>query len=322
MTKKFWDYSDFFSPHVQENYRITLGEGFTSIYDFWSVVSTAKLKTKNQKLKKENVFLKYEAANPTGSHKDRSFAYWISRLKEERVSHAVISSSGNSAISAARYVGEAGIRLTIFVSPHLSDEKRQRLDTAIGTNNLIEVKEVFAAKREAFRFAKDTGAYFLRSSIDVLALQGYKTIAYELIEQVGDVDAIFVPTSSGTTLQGIYLGFLDHAKHVQMPAFFAVQTTAIHPIAEEFDHDFVSEEKSLASSIIDRISFRKNEIVRILHETGGSGIVVSNNELKEMRDMFDFRDLHFGWESLMTITALRKVKDVERFSKIVCLCTS
>ena len=71
----------------------------------------------------DNVFLKREDLNQTGSAKDRAIIYQIQNLKKKGFDSAVISSTGNAAISAAYYCQQEQISLTVFLSPKVNQNK-------------------------------------------------------------------------------------------------------------------------------------------------------------------------------------------------------
>src|SRR4030042_3312682 len=102
--KGIWKYEDYFPP-IKDVNKVTLGEGKTRLIDI------------------DNVYFKLEYENPTGSVKDRGFAYQIAKLKEKGINKAVISSSGNAAISVANYCKLANIELTVFVGRNINKRK-------------------------------------------------------------------------------------------------------------------------------------------------------------------------------------------------------
>jgi len=176
----------------------------------------------NIKIPKSNidVWAKLESKNPTGSHKDRSMELWISHYAEQGARELAISSSGNSAISAVKYCDEGNIKLHVFVSYNISKEKLERLDAYKN----ISLNITKTPNKDAFRFCKEQGISNLRASKDDMALEGYKNIALELVKQLPQIDTIFIPTSSGATLQGIYEAHVGGSTpHIKTPALFAVQ---------------------------------------------------------------------------------------------------
>jgi len=234
-------------------------------------------------LKGANVWAKLESENPTGTHKDRSIGPWIERYVKQGVKEFAIASSGNSALAAARYCKISKLKLHIFVSENsfaLARLKKGRAELHIGKT----------PRRDAIQFcARKKDIINLRASTDNYALLGYKQIAYELVKQLPRMDNIFIPTSSGATLQGVYAGFKE--KTDKMPAFYAVQTTRVHPIASYFDKDFKREKTSYAAAIVDNIAHRRDRVIKICEETGGGGLVISNQELAEAKDALE----ETGW---------------------------
>src|SRR3990172_419567 len=101
-----WKYTSLLPP-IPLKYQLSLGEGSTGL------------------VKKQGLFFKCEFQNPTGSVKDRGVCFQVAKLKESGIHRALISSSGNAAISAAAYCRLHGISLKVFVSPKINPHKLQ-----------------------------------------------------------------------------------------------------------------------------------------------------------------------------------------------------
>lgn len=241
------------------------------------------------------VWLKREDLHHFGSHKGRSIPTMIDHYwHKEKITRFVISSSGNAALAAAQYVQhhnennpEAPITLNIFVGEKIKDEKLKMLQEAIDPH--ITIQKIKNPKQAAFQLEKKGGAKLLRQSTDDLALQGYVELAKEL-DHIPNLQAIFIPTSSGTTAQGIGEAF---SKLSQKPQIHIVQTTAVHPITDAFQdalcptHAETPKEltTSLAGAIVDRVAHRKFPVIRIVYDSKGSGWVVSNEEIKSAMEL-------------------------------------
>lgn len=242
-----------------------------------------------------NVWAKLENQNPTGSHKDRSMGPWILDYAKAGVRELAISSSGNSAISAAKYCGENNIKLNVFLSPSVAQEKVDRVRSY--TNIILHPTKT--PNKDAFRFSKKKNIVNLRASKDDAALAGYQEIARELAKQLPYIDNIFVPTSSGATLEGMYNGYVTHKK---IPAFYVVQSAKVHPIASYFDKNFKKEKTSYAAAIVDRVAHRRDKVIEIINQTGGGGFVISNRELEEAKKVLG----KFGWHSALSFAGFLK----------------
>lgn len=249
----------------------------------------------------DNIYFKCEFENPTGSVKDRSISYQVSKLSQQGIQKAVISSSGNAAISAAIYCKKENIVLTVFVSPHICLAKLDVLKKLYCTI-IISKKPI----SDAARFEKNQNAYNMRQSKDDLAVPGYETIAYELYNQLPTVDAVFVPVSSGTTLVGIARGFQKIGK---MPALHTVQTESVHPIAQKFDNDFQKKVTSIADGIVARFTPREDEIISWIKKSKGSGWVISDEKMQDAHKILSKHNLLCSYEGAAAMAALGKAKN-------------
>ncbi len=252
-------------------------------------------------VKIEGIYFKCEFKNPTGSHKDRAFSFQISRLKEQGIKNAVISSSGNAAISAANYCRLAGITLHVFVSPNINRNKLKALE-----NLDCRIVKTERPVSDSVKYSKKMGAYNLRQSTDPNAVYGYQDIASEIIKDGISPAAVFIPVSSGTTLAGIARGFKKLGYSVPL---HAVQTDTVHPVSGVFDKDFKeTDEKSLADAIVARFTPREDEVVKIIKDTCGSGWVITNREMEEGRKWLLTHNLNCSYEGAAALAALWKAR--------------
>ncbi len=263
----------------------------------------------------EKLFIKREDLNPSGSHKDRGVWGMMLGHMDEGVSNFVISSSGNSAISAAYFMQKSqnneNNKLYIYISPRMSNEKRERLDEIVNDNPNIEVRLSERAKSDAFAFAKESGFRLLRASVDDRALIGYGDLAREINNQIdGDLSYhIFIPTSSGTTALGLYKSFkTDNIGQTREISIHIAQSVACNVIAKKFDSDFTPSDTSLASAIVDTIGHRKKEVIEAVKDSNGFGWVISDDDLIKARELLEsYTDIcDAGWDSLLSLASLMK----------------
>ena len=214
-------------------------------------------------VKFESVFLKREDQNPTGSAKDRAIMLQVENLVKLQYPSAVISSSGNAAISAVYYCRLKNIPLSIFVSPAINLQKLALLPQ----KNLIKTGQPISS---AFMYAKSNQSYLLRQSTDPVALIGYQQIGKEIIKQLPKITSIFIPVGSGATLLGISQTLPSRVK------IFAVQPANHCPIASFFDSDFTPESDSITDSLSAKSLPLKKQVISAVKLSGGSGLVVQN----------------------------------------------
>lgn len=268
-------------PPITNEYQFTLGEGSTPCEI------------------EEDVCFKLEYTNPTGSIKDRGMAYQISYISSKGVKEAVISSSGNAAIAAGNYCMLCGIKLTAFVNPHIHSKKFDALKKLP-----ITVIQSQRPKSDAVKYAQAKNVYNLRQSIDLLGKTGYMTLGFEIAD-INGIDGVFIPVSSGTTLCGIHDGITKKRKNIPL---HAVQTTSIHPVADQFDTDFVPESKSIADALVARFTPRQKEVIAAIKKTGGFGWVVSNDEVLRAHHWLEDHNLHCSYEGAVGLAGFWKAK--------------
>jgi threonine synthase len=293
--KGLWQYESLL-PAVKHENQITLGEGNTNL------------------IKKHGVYFKCEFENPTGSIKDRSIAYQISHLKEIGMKKAVISSSGNAAIAAAAYCKKAAIQLSVFVSPNININKLAVLKTFS-----CEINSTLKPISDAYKYAEKNKMYNLRQSKDLWAVYGYETIAFEIDRDTKEIDAMFIPVSSGTSFIGIAQGF---GKLDRIPALHVVQTERNHPIAAIYDSDFTNRNSSLADGIVARITSREKEIHEWVTQSKGSGWVISDAQMRIAHAKLNEYGLSCSYEGAAAYAALLKSKkNGYDFKNPVCILT-
>lgn len=202
---------------------VTLGEGNTPLIPVPVVARRVSI---------PRVFVKYEGANPTGSFKDRLNTVAISMARRFGFTHATIASSGNQGVSLATYAAVAGMQCVIFCPPYVEERTvkellfrgvRPVILSDYGAPALALVDEL-VGKHGWYVSSRN----FPRPFANPFGQEGYKTIAFELIEQLGDPpDAVFVPTGGGDSIYGIWKGFRElHQLGLigRVPGMFACQS--------------------------------------------------------------------------------------------------
>ncbi|PIT86973.1 MAG: hypothetical protein COU33_00240 [Candidatus Magasanikbacteria bacterium CG10_big_fil_rev_8_21_14_0_10_43_6] len=261
------------------------------------------------------VFLKREDLHPYHSHKGRSIPLMIKEYrKKEGITRFAISSSGNAALAAAKTVAKhnqnnlgAPITLEIFVGKKV-DHKKLRLIESYTEDPNISIAQVDRPKQEAFQLDTSGKAKNLRQSTDPTALVGYYELAKE-IAKIPHIEAVFIPTSSGTTAEGLAIGFEQLQKDIQI---HIVQTSQCHPIAEVFDTDFIPTEHAIAGAIVDQIAHRKDAVVAAITASGGSGWVVSDDDITNaMARIKETTHIDLSPNSALALAGLQKALHAE-----------
>ncbi|MFC1526826.1 pyridoxal-phosphate dependent enzyme, partial [Candidatus Latescibacterota bacterium] len=185
------------------------------------------------------VLAKCEYELPSGSYKDRGGALLISYLKSLGVSEAVEDSSGNAGASLAAYAARAGMRLRVFCPRSAAAGKLAQIQ--LYGADLVRVEGPRARATEALHeYVGASGSTYASHLWQPLFLEGIRTLAYEICEQLGWVapDYVFCPVGAGSILLGLYRGFSDlMAAGVTdaMPRLIAVQAANAAAVTAAFE---------------------------------------------------------------------------------------
>ena len=209
-----------------------------------------------------DLWIKWEGANPTGSFKDRGMSVAVTRAVEAGATGVICASTGNTAASAAAYAARAGIDAIIIVAGGAAASSKLVQVRAVG-GRIVEVDGTFGdAYDEAARLAVD-GVVHVNSTNDD-RIEGQKTAAHEIVEQLGGVpDVLVLPYGGGGNSKAYARGFLEVAD--RLPRF--------HPTEAERRADTV------ASAIRIVSPNHRAEVAGILERCGGSIVTVGDDEL-------------------------------------------
>jgi threonine synthase len=185
-----------------------------------------------------NAYVKFEGANPTGSFKDRGMTVGASLAVSLGVRGVVVASTGNTAASAAAYSARAGLECVV-VLPKGNVARGKLAQSVLHGARIVEVPGTFD---NALEYVLDTvlsdGAvndinYYPLNSINPWRLEGQKTIAFEIIEEIGVPDFVFVPVGNGGNIYAIWKGFrelLELGVIDRVPRMIGVQAEGAAPM--------------------------------------------------------------------------------------------
>ncbi len=228
--------------------------------------------------------LKLEGVSPTGSFKDRGAATALTAARAAGARTVVEDSSGNAGSAIAAYAAAAGLRARIF-APEDIIEAKARTIRAFGAE-LVTIpgprSAVTAATVAAARDAYDVG-----HARDDGFLEGTKTIAFELYEELGPVlSDVVTPVGQGTVLIGLAMGFRDLVASGLMehpPRLHGVQSEACAPLvrgAHAGRPAPVQREPSIADGIRIPEPTRAERSYTAVRETQGRWLAVSEQAIE------------------------------------------
>jgi threonine synthase len=175
---------------------VTLGEGSTPLLPAPRI--GARLGTE--------LFLKWEGANPTGSFKDRGMTVAVTQALADGARAVVCASTGNTAASAAAYAARAGLE-AVILQPE-GAVARGKLAQARAVGAKVETRPSFEEALAEAQELEARGTHVLVNSLNPLRLQGQKTAAFEIVEELGAApDVLALPYGGGGNLCAYALGF-------------------------------------------------------------------------------------------------------------------
>ncbi|MBN2298131.1 MAG: threonine synthase [Deltaproteobacteria bacterium] len=232
------------------------------------------------------VLIKQDHLFPSASYKDRGASVLISKVKELGIKSVVEDSSGNAGCAIAAYCARAGIRCEIFVPEDTSPAKLAQIRLYNASLKLIPGSREDTA--EAVLASAEKG-YYASHSWNPFFFQGTKTFAYEVCEQLGwkSPDTIILPAGNGTLVLGAFIGFTelrDAGVIDKIPKIIVVQSENCAPLYTAFhiglrDVPPVEKGDTLAEGIAIADPIRGEQILKVVRETDGDFITVSDDEV-------------------------------------------
>ena len=157
------------------------------------------------------IWLKWEASNPTGSYKDRGMTVAVSKAAEDGAEAVICASTGNTAASAAAYAARAGIP-AVVLTPEGAVAGAKVSQTRMLGAKVLEVRGDFDEALAAAQELSRRGTHVLVNSVNPYRREGQKTAVYEIVEELGTApDAFVIPYGGGgnTSAYAIAIGELD-----------------------------------------------------------------------------------------------------------------
>lgn len=139
----------------------------------------------------------------TGSFKERGARFALMNMSEEDKRHGVFAASaGNHALALSIHGKKLGIPVTVIMPRHAPLMKITKCQE-LGSNVIVEGKDLVYARQKALTLAKESGGKYINGYDHIDILAGAGTVGIEIIDQIGDVDAILVPTGGCGLLAGL-----------------------------------------------------------------------------------------------------------------------
>jgi threonine synthase len=300
---------------------ITLGEGATPLLHM----------PRSPENPLDRLYVKVETTNPTWAFKDRFHAVSLSVARELGFDRVVASSTGNHGVSMAAYAAAGGLSSTVIVDPDTSALQ-------------VELMRLFGAR---IRLMKQRTAPLRSMVVDQgwypstyvtpmpvatpYGIEGYKTIAYEIVQQLGDAPDHFVfPVAAGDGLYGPWRGFCE-LERLELsrtsPRMHGVQAAGANPLVQSFQQGLADvlvhpAPTTIALSIGDATGGRVG--LRAIYESGGQAVDVSDEEILSAARFLAGAGVCVEAASAASVAgvwALARLRAIDPEERVVCVLT-
>ncbi|MEZ4672324.1 MAG: pyridoxal-phosphate dependent enzyme [Anaerolineae bacterium] len=235
--RSLWRYRELL-PLPEPDVEITMGEGYTSLIRLYSY---------ERMYNHPHIYVKDERQGPTSSFKDRQAALSVMAMRRAGITECVLASTGNAGAAYAAYCARAGIKLWLFMTSHVSNEKVR--EAALYGAEVIKVSGTYdEAKHVAAEFAKRKGLHLDRGAKAIPGKESMKTLAFEIAEQLGlklrtdgrwqAPDWYIQAVSGGIGPLGAWKGFSELLKMGlidAMPKLGIIQAAGCAPMVQAFN---------------------------------------------------------------------------------------
>ncbi len=278
--RSMWRYAKFLPIKDKKNI-ITLGEGWTPIL---------KMERAAKDLGIENLFLKDESFNPTGSFKARGLSMAISKAKELGIDACIVPTAGNAGGALSAYCAKAGMECIVVMPKHTPEAFKKECKAFGAEVILVEGLISDCAKRVA-EIKKNSHYFDISTMKEPYRLEGKKTLGYEIAEQMNWLlpDVILYPAGGGTGLIGIWKAFkemlsMGWISHIPT-RMIAVQAENCKPIVDSFNKIQINAANykglaTIANGLAVPHPFAEKMILDVLAQSRGSALAVSEEEIK------------------------------------------
>ena len=319
-----WRFREFL-PFTDDTAIVSLGEGNTPLYDAPRSADYCRL---------PQLTLKHQGCNPTGSFKDTGMTAAVTQARKLGARLVVCASTGNTAASLAAYAARAELLCAILVpSGQVSHAKlAQALDYGA---KVLEVDGNFDTCMNLIRELAEDESVYLVNSINPFRIEGQKTVAFELAEQLEwrVPDHLVVPGGNLGNSSAFGKGFRDLIAVGlidRQPKITVVQAEGAAPFARFYsdrEHEsFVNDDhpQTLASAIKIGAPVSWQKAWRAVRETGGSVITVTEQEIADAKAIIGRDGIGCEPASATTVAGIRKLvaqNEINEHETVVAVLT-
>lgn len=287
-TRSMWRFADVMPVNRPEE-AVSLGEGITPLL---------RAERRGPFTEFENLFVKDESFNPTGSFKARGMSAAITRAKALGITTVALPSAGNAAGAATYYAAKAGMKCFLFMPA--DTPQANIIESVVGGANVFLVNGLINDCGKLVRRGCEQFGWFDLSTLkEPFRVEGKKTMGYELAFDMAEArgsselslpDVILYPAGGGTGLIGMWKAF-DEMQQLgwigrERPRMVAVQAEGCAPIVRAYEAGANSaplfpNAHTVASGLRVPVAVGDFLMLQAIRDSGGTAVAISDRELME-----------------------------------------
>jgi len=320
-----WRYKDFM-PIRDPTKIVSLNEGGTGLHSCQHLVNLLGVK---------HLYVKNEGENPTGSFKDRGMTVGITKAVELDMKTVICASTGNTSASLAAYAAKAGLQCIVFI-PSGKIAYGKLAQAMVYGAKVVQIRGNFdQALKMVLELSEKHREVYLLNSINPYRLEGQKSLAYEIFDQLNGKppDRVVLPVGNAGNISAIWKGFTEFRKLGlidKLPKMTGIQAEGAAPIARAIKNGKdeivpIDKPETVATAIRIGAPVSWKKAIRAIRESGGTAETVADEEILEAQKMLARSEgLFVEPASASSIAGLKKLFEAGKIDKdevVVCVTT-
>jgi len=305
---------------------VSLNEGGTGLHSCQRLAGLLGLK---------QLYVKNEGENPTGSFKDRGMTVGITKALELDMKTVICASTGNTSASLAAYAAKAGLQCIVLI-PSGKIAYGKLAQAIVYGAKAVQIRGNFdQALKIVLELSEKHREIYLLNSINPFRLEGQKSLAYEICDQMNREvpDRVILPMGNAGNISAAWKGFTEFHKLGlinRLPKMIGIQAEGAAPIAQAIKNGSneivpVDQPETVATAIRIGSPVNWKKAIRAIGESKGTAETVTDGEILEAQKILSRSEgLFVEPASASSVAGLKKLFESGKIDKdevIVCVAT-
>lgn len=275
-------------------------------------------------LLENDVYLKLEGANPTGSFKDRGMVLAVAKAKQAGKQTVICASTGNTSASAAAFAARANMEAVILI-PHGYVALGKLAQAVQYGARIVAIRGNFDEALEIVRDVAEPLGMEVVNSINPYRLMGQQTAAFEICDALGTAPhALYIPVGNAGNISAYWMGFEAYRKAgkvAQAPRMFGFEAEGAAAIVR---NQPIDNPETFATAIRIGKPASWDKAVNAANASGGAIDFVTDDEIAQAYRLIAREGLFAEPASAASVAGLLKrhrTGNLEKGQTLVCVLT-